>query len=163
MSDRGPAQAVNVWRHAASLVRGGAMRELRQAMRALGRIPGATAVSIVTLGLGIAAQAATFAAVYAALLRPIPFDQPDRLVYLHTTRESPGTEDVRARWSYPLAATVRGHAASFASLATYSRTIVGVSGAPDGGRADPEQLDAEIVAAGFSEPLRVSPVRCPSV
>src|SRR6185436_11762985 len=59
--------------------------DLRQAVRTLARMPGTTLLSVVTLGLGIAAATTTFSAVYAAIFRPIPFQDPDRLLYLHTT------------------------------------------------------------------------------
>ncbi len=78
-----------------------------RAVRALCRIPGATALSIVTLGFGIAAATATFSAVYAAVLRPLPFVQPDHLLFLHTTRQTRADGVVRFRWSVAAAGMVR--------------------------------------------------------
>src|SRR6266496_2142487 len=102
------------------------VHELRQAIRALCRIPGTTALSIVTLGFGIAAATATFSAVYAALLRPLPFVQPDRLLFLHTTRQTRADGVVRFRWSVAAARIVRQTARSFESLATYTRANVAI-------------------------------------
>ena len=134
------------------------MSERTQAVRALCRIPGITALSIVTLGLGIAAATTTFSAVYAALLRPIPYPQPDRLGYLHTTRQTTAGGLTRQRWSYALAAQVREHATAFASLATYTRTSVTL-GAETSSTADTaEQVDGEVVSAGYFETLRVAPI-----
>src|ERR1051326_4688653 len=144
------------------------MSERHQAVRALCRIPGTTALSIVTLGLGIAATTTTFSAVYAALLRPIPYVQSDRLGYLHTTRQTRTQGLARQRWSYALAGQIREHATSFEALATFSRTSVTVAvDGPDPTRAEasdptdgrsPGQVDGEVVSAGYFETLRVAPV-----
>lgn len=58
----------------------GARHDLAQALRALVRYPGVTVGIAFLLGLGVAATATLFAFVDAALLRPLPYDQPDRLV-----------------------------------------------------------------------------------
>src|SRR5262245_20495733 len=55
---------------------------LRDSMRTIVRAPGLSAVIIVTLALGIGANAAVFSVVDALLLRPLPYSQPDRLVAL---------------------------------------------------------------------------------
>ncbi|HEU4628282.1 MAG TPA: ABC transporter permease, partial [Gemmatimonadaceae bacterium] len=57
--------------------------DLRFAARSFGRQKGATAVVLVTLTLAVAANVAVFTLVNALFLRPFPFPQPDRLVYLN--------------------------------------------------------------------------------
>jgi len=127
--------------------------EVRQALRALGRMSGTTALSVVTLGFGIAAAATTFSAVYAALVRAVPFPDADRIVVLHETRESARYGLIEVRWSFAAAQMVRRGARSFETIGTYSRASVAGSG---GG--DAEQVDGEIVTSGYFESLGVAPI-----
>ena len=60
----------------------GARHDLAQALRALVRSPGVTVGISLLLGLGVAATTTLFAFVDAVLLRPLPYDQPDRLVMM---------------------------------------------------------------------------------
>ena len=57
--------------------------DLRYAFRGLGRNPGFAAAAILTLALGIGANTAIFSALYAVILRPLPFQEPDRLVKIY--------------------------------------------------------------------------------
>ncbi|HEY1342413.1 MAG TPA: ABC transporter permease, partial [Bryobacteraceae bacterium] len=70
------------------------MHHLRQdllySVRSLRRSPGFAAAVIVTLALGIGANSAVFSLVYAALLRPLPFSQASRLVFVSAGRLSEG-------------------------------------------------------------------------
>jgi putative ABC transport system permease protein len=64
------------------LVFSGARHDVAQALRALVRAPGVTVGISLLLGLGVAATATLFAFVDAVLLRPLPYDHPDRLVMM---------------------------------------------------------------------------------
>ena len=64
------------------VVVGGVRHDVAQALRALVRAPGVTVGISLLLGLGVAATTTLFAFVDAVLLRPLPYDQPDRLVML---------------------------------------------------------------------------------
>ena len=63
-------------------------RQIRHAVRALGRTPGFTATVVVTLALGIGANSAVFSAMDAVLLRPLPFPDSDRLMRLRQAQET---------------------------------------------------------------------------
>jgi predicted permease len=60
-------------------------KDVRYAMRQLGRAPGFTAAAVLTLALGIGANAAIFSAVYTLLLRSLPFQGADRIVSIFET------------------------------------------------------------------------------
>src|SRR5262245_5543913 len=129
------------------------MNDLRYSLRSLLRMRGIAALAIVTLALGIGATTTMFSAAYAALLRPLPFAEPDRLVLIFTTRTSPREGFVRSRWSRPLVQTPTESVTSYEAMATFTPSLVTLSG----GSGDPEQFDAEIVSPDYFGILRVSP------
>src|SRR5262245_692037 len=58
----------------------GTARNLKYAVRTLAKTPAFTMTVILTLALGIGANSAVFSAIYAVLLRPLPFPNSDQLV-----------------------------------------------------------------------------------
>ena len=66
----------------------GTRHDVAQALRALMRAPGVTLGISLLLGLGVAATTTLFAFVDAVLLRPLPYDQPDRLVMMFESNVS---------------------------------------------------------------------------
>src|SRR4051812_33843485 len=129
------------------------MHEFRYAIRSLWRMRVVASVAVATLALGIGATTTMFSAAYAALLRPLPFADPDRLVLLFTTRMAPGEGLVLSRWSRPLIDAVEKTVTSYESIASFSLSLVSISGA--GG--DPEQIDGEMVSPEYFRALRVTP------
>src|SRR5258707_1372123 len=78
-----------VWRHRWFDAAEALARDIRFAMRALLRVKGMTATVVVTLALGIGANAAVFSVVRGVLLRPLVNRDEDRLIYIRQ-----GTPDV---------------------------------------------------------------------
>jgi hypothetical protein len=68
------------------------VREVRQAMRRLRQRPGFTVVAAATLALGIGANTAIFSVVHPVLVRPLPYERPERLVWISEVAPSPGIE-----------------------------------------------------------------------
>jgi predicted permease len=131
------------------------MSDLRYSARSLLRLGPVGGIAVATLALGIAATTTMFSATSAALFRPPPFAEPDRLVLLFTTRTMPGEGVFRARWSRPLLDTLVRSVSSYESIASFTPSLVSVSG----GIGEPEQIDAEIVSPEYFGVLRVTPAR----
>lgn len=126
------------------------------AVRSLRRMPGFTAAIVLTLALGIGASTAMFSAIYALLLRPLPFPDPDRLMEVSLTRPAearwPADDDVA--WSYPKFLLLRHAQHVFAELGLYSGGVVTVSG----DRETAERVPSEAVGGRYFEMLHIQPI-----
>jgi putative ABC transport system permease protein len=71
-----------------------AIQELRYAARRLARTPAFTLIAVATLSLAIGASTAAFSLVNGVLLKPLGFERPDRLVFLHGTDARQATQDI---------------------------------------------------------------------
>src|ERR1051325_9871593 len=92
-------------------------QDSRYAVRMLLKSPGFTLVAVLTLSLGIGVNTAIFSVVNAVLLRPLPFDAPERLVKVYTTNAKRGTST--SPFSFPNFASFRSTHDSFEGIAAY--------------------------------------------
>jgi predicted permease len=73
--------------------------DVRYALRMMAKAPGLTAVLAITLALGIGASTTIFSVVNSVVLRPLPYEQPDRLVRVYT--EFYGNLKLKKFWMSP--------------------------------------------------------------
>jgi predicted permease len=106
------------WRLAPAEVSQMLLHDVRHALRLLVREPGFTAAAVLTLALGIGANAAVFALVNAALLRPLPYPDADRLVLLeHRDRRTGFAKQFVAMGDF---VDLRARQQAFESIAAYA-------------------------------------------
>ena len=124
------------------------LQDLRYATRSLRRSPGFTIVAVLTLALGIGANAAIFSVVNGVLLRPLSYANPDRLVMVWGHNQQIGNESA----SLPDFKDWREQNTVFESMAAVANTRFDVTG--DG---EPERIDAALTTANFFHVLGVTP------
>ena len=132
------------------------VQDLRFGLRTQRQARAFTAVAILTLALGIGANTAIFSVVRAALLRPLPYAQPDRLI---TVGEVRGEEELSqalspASWnaSYPDYLDWRKQSKAFESLAGFTGDGFTLRGA-----GEPETVSAVQATTNFFSTLGVKP------
>jgi predicted permease len=125
-------------------------RDLRYGARMLSRKPGYTLVAVLTLALGIGATTAIFSVANAVLLRPLPYPNADRLVFVGQQYRS----DIQGSGE-PKFLFWREQSRSFESLACYS-TYGGASGNLAGG-TEAEHVRGLRVSEDFFRTLGVYP------
>jgi len=127
-------------------------QNLRYAARALGNNPGFALVVVLTLALGIGANTAIFSVVYSALLRPLPYHEPDKLFHLGEARSQADNSANGAQVSYPDYLDWRKTAKSVRSFAAYSGDAFTLAG-----NGEPKNIFAEQVTPSFFATLGVKP------
>jgi predicted permease len=125
--------------------------DVRFALRLLGRTPVVTAVAVLSLGLGIGANATIFSMVNEVFLRPIALEAPDRLVSVYTTdeRNQGGALGDLAPVSPLNYRDYRDQNAVFSSLASSTFATLSLST----GQGDPEQVAGEVVSGNYFDTL----------
>src|SRR5580692_3756065 len=129
-------------------------RDLRFSLRTLRRTPGFSVIAILVMALGIGANVALFTVVRGVLLKPLPFDDPDRLVMLYEAGlEKDGTPGFNVV-SPGMYAEWKTQNQSFSSLALAKDIRVGLSGS--GGQL-PEKLNSSLFSWNMLRTLGVQP------
>ena len=108
------------------------IQDLRFAFRQMGKRPGFTAVVVMTMALGIGANAAIFSVLDAVLLRPLPYSHPEQLIKIWTRFTGIGAPNDQNWVSAPELRDFQQLNSSFVDLAAMASTSVnlGVKGSP---------------------------------
>jgi putative ABC transport system permease protein len=127
-------------------------QNLRYAIRAFWNSPGFAVVVVLTLALSIGANTAIFSVVYSALLRPLPYREPGRLLHLGESRTQADYATSGAQVSYPDYLDWKHAAKSIQSFAAYSGDAFTMAGT-----GEPKNTFAAQVTPSFFSTLGVKP------
>ena len=127
-------------------------QDLLYAFRNLRKSPGYALVTILTLALGIGANTAIFSVVNGVILKPLPFPDPDRLVFI--TSQFPGLGFDQFWVSAPEFLEFRERNQSFADVGAYRAGAVSL-----GTQDQPRRVNSAIVTSELLPVLGVSPIR----
>jgi len=134
----------------------GFANDVRYAVRQLGKNPGFTAVAVLTLALGVAANTVIFTVMNASILKSLPFPNADRLVLVWETFGHNGPDDMNIisapnYWDFARENHV------FEDIAIFDSAGRGYNLAPTGESREPEQVSGLRVSSTFFSVLGVSP------
>ncbi|HKH73009.1 MAG TPA: ABC transporter permease [Vicinamibacterales bacterium] len=123
-------------------------QDLRYAARTFWKQPGFAAAAVLTLALGIGATTAIFSVVYGVLLKPLPFEEPDRLVTVRQfAPHGAGTNHGRTTFL-----TYRENQQAFEAIGAWDPAEVSITQS-----GEPERVEALLVSAATLPLLRVQP------
>ncbi|HEU0176236.1 MAG TPA: ABC transporter permease [Blastocatellia bacterium] len=125
-------------------------QDLRYGARMLLQKPGFTLIAVITLALGIGANAAIFSVVNGVLLRPLPFKDPDRLMLIRETKLP----------QFPEFSVSPGNFLDWRKQNTVFERLVAFNGVSFNmiGAGDPEQIRGMKVTDGFFAMLGAQPL-----
>lgn len=126
------------------------LQDLRYGFRLLRKNPAFSAISVLTLALGIGLTATMFSIVYGALLRGLPFESPEEIVYLSGTNPAEGDDGMAV--SIHDFEAYRAQQTAFEEMGAYFTGTVNVSGTER-----PERYDGAFTTAGVLRLLGVQP------
>ena len=129
-------------------------RDMRHALRLMGRDPAFTFTALATLALGIGLNTAIFSVAYGVLWRPLPYPNPDRLVMVSSAQQTETGPRTFSTWAPVSYEALRPRVTTLEDLAAYNSIDV-----PLTGRGEPLQLHALDVSPNFFVTLGVNPVR----
>jgi predicted permease len=125
------------------------VQDLRFGLRMLFKRPGFTLIALITLALGIGANTAIFSVVNAMLLKPLPYHDPDRLVFFSGTRPN-GSGDLLSFQEYR---EFREQSRMLESLSASNTQSVNLTGIDQ-----PDRLRGAFVSANFFEAFKIAPL-----
>jgi putative ABC transport system permease protein len=125
------------------------LEDLRHALRAVRQQRGLSLVVLLTLALAIGANTAIFTVVNAVLLRPLPYDKPERVVMLFMVDRNGRDQFV----SFPDFEDLRRQLTTISGLSIMGTQTANLTGVPE-----PDRLRAGFVTADFFTMLRVQPI-----
>jgi macrolide transport system ATP-binding/permease protein len=125
-------------------------QDIRYGVRILFKNPGFTVVAVITLAIGIGANAAIFSAINSMLLRPLPVGDPERLVGVF---RADSQRSNAGEMSYPDFVDVNDRSDVLAGIAGHKLAHVGLS---EGGNTD--LVWGELVTGNYFDVLQVRPV-----
>jgi len=128
------------------------LTDIRYALRSLARVKGLAVTVILTLALGIGANAAIFSVVRGVLLRPLVNDDEERLIYIRQTAHGRNSEN--ANFSVPEIRDLRARVttiAAFGDFSTLDFTLVGLG--------EPRVVKAGVVGGSYFSVMGLRPVR----
>ena len=126
--------------------------DLKFAIRSLTRVKGLALTVIITLALGIGANAAIFSVVRGVLLRPLVNKDEDRLIYIRQTAKGIGADN--AAFSVPEINDLRARVrtlTTFGDFSTLDFTLIGLG--------EPRVVRAGVVGGSYFEVMGRRPVR----
>jgi putative ABC transport system permease protein len=124
------------------------IQDIRYGLRTFVRQPGFAVTAVLALALGIGANTAVFSVVYPVLLKPLPFPNPEQLVYVHDTFPAVPFASV----SWPKFIALRDGNRTLSSLAAIAPGNVTITG-----RGEPLQALAFTVSGDFFTVFGVAP------
>ena len=127
------------------------LQDVRFALRMLRKNPGFTAVAVLTLALGIGANTAIFSVVYAVLLKPLPFAEPDRLYNVYQAMPREGV--MFNGWSYANFAEFRSENHIFSELSGNQQHQLTLTG-----RGEPTVVNTAVVTPELFSVLGEKPL-----
>jgi predicted permease len=128
-------------------------RDLRYAVRTLAKHPAVTLVAVISIGLGIGANATIFAMVSRFVLRPAPVGDPATLLSLHIAQRG---ERCCNAFPLPLFEDIRDQAKSFSGVAAWFSEPLPVS---ISGGSEPERVWGQAVTTNFFDVLQLPMVK----
>jgi putative ABC transport system permease protein len=118
------------------------LQDMRYGIRMLVKTPALTAIVILALALGIGANTAIFSVINAVVLRPLPFDQADQLLFLN--ERSPVLDEMSI--SYPNFTDWRNQNHVFEKIGVYNRNSYNLTGYGEAERILTGQVSADLFA-----------------